>query len=104
MKQSRRLGFVLILLALVAPPIARGDLASDIRGILTDKLIARNEVSAEIIRLGSSSSQSETIYELKATTPRIPASNLKLITTATALDRLGADFQFRTTLARRGSD
>jgi D-alanyl-D-alanine carboxypeptidase/D-alanyl-D-alanine-endopeptidase (penicillin-binding protein 4) len=44
------------------------------------------------------------LFESKATEPRVPASNLKLVTTAAAMEKLGADFQFRTTLAVRGSD
>ena len=34
----------------------------------------------------------------------MPASNLKVVTTSAALDRLGADFKFRTLLVRRGND
>ena len=38
----------------------------------------------EIIKLGNSVGESHAVYEFKATAPRIPASNLKLVTTATA--------------------
>jgi D-alanyl-D-alanine carboxypeptidase/D-alanyl-D-alanine-endopeptidase (penicillin-binding protein 4) len=34
----------------------------------------------------------------------LPASNMKLITTAAALDQLGEDYEFRTVLALRGAD
>ena len=44
------------------------------------------------------------IYSLEAETPLIPASNLKLTTTSAALDVLGPDFKFRTTLVRVGED
>jgi D-alanyl-D-alanine carboxypeptidase/D-alanyl-D-alanine-endopeptidase (penicillin-binding protein 4) len=105
MKRLRRsLCIPALLLSCLLPGVVRADLASDIRAILTEKLIAKDQVSIEIIRLGASPSQSEVIYQLKSTTPRIPASNLKLTTTATALNKLGSDFQFKTTLARRGND
>jgi D-alanyl-D-alanine carboxypeptidase/D-alanyl-D-alanine-endopeptidase (penicillin-binding protein 4) len=96
---------VAFLLALfLAPSLLRAGLDDDIRGVLTNKLFAKGEIGIEIIKLGDKSSESRTIYELKPTTPRIPASNLKLITTATALEKLGADFQFKTTLAIRAKD
>lgn len=104
MKQARRSVVVLALIGLLIPSAALADLTSDIRGILTDKLIGRDQVGVEIIRLGASPSQSVTIYQLKATTPRVPASNLKVVTTATALEKLGADFNFKTTLVKRNQD
>jgi len=103
MKQSRRAFFALFLL-LTVPVGVRADLAGDIRAVLNDKALSRGEVGIEIIRLGNLPAGAQVIYEFKAQTPRIPASNLKLITTATALEKLGADFQFKTTLARRGED
>ena len=47
---------------------------------------------------GSAGGQAEPVYRLESELPLIPASNLKLITTSAALDRLGPDFRFRTLL------
>ena len=41
----------------------------------------------------------ESVYTQNASTPRNPASNMKLITAAAALHELGADYQMRTTLS-----
>jgi D-alanyl-D-alanine carboxypeptidase/D-alanyl-D-alanine-endopeptidase (penicillin-binding protein 4) len=95
--------FRLLLILLIVQP-ARAELAGDIRAVLGDKLLNKGQVGVEIIRLGSSEADARTIYEYKSTTPRIPASNLKVITTSTALEKLGADFQFKTILAGRGAD
>jgi D-alanyl-D-alanine carboxypeptidase/D-alanyl-D-alanine-endopeptidase (penicillin-binding protein 4) len=46
----------------------------------------------------------QVIYSVNADEPMIPASNMKLLTTAAAAALLGEDFQFRTLLARRGED
>jgi D-alanyl-D-alanine carboxypeptidase/D-alanyl-D-alanine-endopeptidase (penicillin-binding protein 4) len=92
------------LLVLILAPIARADLSEDVRAVLGDKLLSKGEVGVEIIQLGPSLNDAKPIYESKATTPRIPASNLKVITTSTALEKLGTDFQFKTTLAMHGSD
>ncbi len=45
----------------------------------------------------------ESLYELNSAMNFLPASNLKLFTTALALEKLGPDYRFRTTLESNGA-
>jgi len=88
--------FLIALLAAVHP--ARAELAGDIGQVLDDKLLARATVGIDIVRMGKSADDVATLYRANPTLPLVPASNLKVVTTSAALERLGADFKFRTLL------
>lgn len=85
---------------LVLSVVARADLAGDVRKVLNDKLLAKADVGVVVVSL----SDGKRIYEHGADKPRIPASNMKVLTTAAAIDVLGADFRYRTMLVKRGDD
>ena len=95
------------LFALTPCAAARADLAGDVRRALQNKAVKPDKVGIEIIDLGDGTAPPRTAFEYNATKPLGPASNLKLVTTAAALEVLGSDFRFRTMLAVRpvaGSD
>lgn len=84
--------------------LAHAGLDGDIQKVLDEKLMKGRDCGVEILRLGSSPGDAKVLYAKAATTPLMPASNLKLITTAAALNTLGGDFKFRTKLMVRGND
>lgn len=96
----KRLRLLTLLSCLLAPWIARADLGTDVQEVLDDKLLQKATVAVEIVRLGDQPAGNETIYSHNAQTPLIPASNLKLVTTAAALERLGQGFKCKTELRR----
>lgn len=81
-----------------------GDLQADIRAVLNDKVLSKAEVGIRVVRLGDTPASSQVVFEHNPTTPLIPASNLKLITTSAALDALGPDFKFKTRFVVKGQD
>lgn len=83
---------------LPAPCVARADLRSDVDALLGDGLLRRAAVAVEIIRLGAAAGDDAALYRRNARVPLIPASNLKLVTTAAALRKMGPTFKFRTSL------
>lgn len=93
-----------LLLAALAPLVARADLSADINAVLHDRLLAKAQESVEVVRLGSSPGEGRLLYRHDSDIPLIPASNLKVITTSAALDRLGPDFKFRTQLVWHEGD
>ncbi len=87
----------------IAAPL-RADLASDVNAVLADKLLAKATVGVEIVALGDTPETSKVLLRRGSDKPLIPASNLKVITTAAALDKLGSSFRFETKLVRKGDD
>jgi serine-type D-Ala-D-Ala carboxypeptidase/endopeptidase (penicillin-binding protein 4) len=70
-----------------------------------DKLLASHgqpkvQAGARVIELPSG----RVLYDNDGQRPLVPASNMKLVTLAAAIDRLGEDFEIKTTLAARNKD
>ncbi len=95
---------LLCILCLYSIAPARADLNNDVNFILHDKGLARVEMGIEVVQLGTSISTSRILYRHNSDIPLTPASNMKVVTTSAALDRLGADFRFRTQLVYHNGD
>lgn len=91
---------VLLFALLSGARAARADLRSDIQAALNDKLLQKGSVGVQIVRLGENPAGDEVVFAHNASTPFVPASNLKIVTTAAALDKLGVKFKFETVLVR----
>lgn len=74
----------------------RADLPGEVHAVLQDKLLHKASVGIEVYRLGTSPADAKEVFSLAPATPLTPASNLKVVTTSAALDRLGPEFRFRT--------
>ncbi|MDQ7778568.1 MAG: D-alanyl-D-alanine carboxypeptidase/D-alanyl-D-alanine-endopeptidase [Planctomycetota bacterium] len=92
----------LLVCALAAPPLraqtANENLASDVERLVLLYRLSDSKVGVVALDLRTGTE----IVARNATEALIPASNAKLLTTAAALDCLGADFEFVTTLYRTG--
>ncbi|QOV88948.1 D-alanyl-D-alanine carboxypeptidase/D-alanyl-D-alanine endopeptidase [Humisphaera borealis] len=93
---------VLTLLGLSFP--ARADIDAQVNAVLQDRLLANATVIVEVMSLGSGPADLRELYARNAHLPLVPASNLKLVTTAAALEHLGPDFKFSTRLLLVGQD
>lgn len=109
-RSSHRLRISAAILALVLAPQAAARASDD-----ADRLAAwrqriektlnghgqpKVKLSAQVIDLATGA----TLYDHDANAPLIPASNMKMMVMAGAIDRLGKDYQFRTVLAVREKD
>lgn len=79
-------------------PTSGTELASDV-GSMLDGRVRRGEWGAIVVSL----TRGDTLYSYNADEALKPASNMKLFTTALALDQFGADHQFSTDVLRVGT-
>lgn len=93
-----------MLIVLLAATGARADLQQDVRSAIASAGLKNASVGVQITKLGQAPELDQTLVAIDADKPLIPASNLKLITTAAAIDTLGVDFEFRTQLLTRDGD
>ena len=101
-----RAGLVVVVTAchlLCLGAVAGADLKSDVSAALRDKALTKGEAGVQIARLGADG-KADVLFGHNSDIALIPASNLKLITTAAFLERFGGEFRFRTMLAIRGED
>lgn len=104
MSLFRRITLCFLALCLLASAPSRADLAGDVRRVLNEKYLAKARTGVAIAKLTDGSTKADLLFASNGKTPLIPASNLKLITTAAALDRFGPDFKFRTQLLLKGEN
>ena len=91
------------LAALAAPDdglAAAGSFVAKVDAVLARNKQQRVLAGVRIVELPGG----QVIYERNADRAFKPASNMKLVTSAAAIDMLGMDFVYRTVLARRGDD
>lgn len=92
----RRLGSLVPILICFAATIARADFSGDVSRALR-QAPSKASIAVRVVALDESASP-RVLYDRDGSRPMIPASNLKLLTTAAALDALGSDFKFQTKL------
>ena len=79
--------------------LASADLAEQIDGIISPSVAKRVQFSVRIVAAASG----RTLYDHDARELMVPASNMKIITSAAALRYLGPDYQFKTRVGLLGN-
>ncbi len=88
-------GFLGLTGYIIAPAAQTQELKSQIDKLIQSKTLKRAGVAVEVYSI----SRGASLYSHNADKPLMPASNMKLITTATALKQLGPDYRFPTLIA-----
>ena len=99
MKAQMKKLLILAGFALCLSSFARADLAGQIDGIIRESIQKRVHFSIHIIEAASG----RTVYEHDARELMIPASNMKIITSAAALNYLGPDYVYNTKVGLSGN-
>ncbi len=90
---------IAVLLSIFLSLTATADLAKRIEAILAEPANQKVHFSIHVVKAATA----ETVYDHDARELTIPASNMKLVTTAAALHYLGADFEYRTKVGLCGN-
>ena len=99
MKTRMKKLLILTGFALCLGGIARADLEKQIDGIIRESVQKRVKFSIHVLEADSG----RTIYDHDAKELMIPASNMKIITSAAALNYLGSDYVYKTKVGLTGN-
>ena len=88
--------------AAATPTAGPRTVADDLARLLNDPTLGRISTSARVVALAEPATRdrAEVLFELRPGQPLIPASTMKLLTTAACLDRLGPGWRIRTHVGR----
>ncbi|MDG2477985.1 MAG: D-alanyl-D-alanine carboxypeptidase/D-alanyl-D-alanine-endopeptidase [Phycisphaerales bacterium] len=100
MRLLRYTSLMLLLVLILAPAVALAGLQADLEATISKAKFSQRHVSVAVRECGSPN----LLASISASTPRIPASNQKLLTSGAAALVLGADFRFTTQLLRSGEN
>ncbi|GAJ04057.1 unnamed protein product, partial [marine sediment metagenome] len=92
MKVRTKILLVAAVFSICLANFAKADLAKRVDGIIGRSLQQKVRFSIHIVKADSGS----TVYNHNAGELMIPASNMKIITTAAALKYLGPDYEYKT--------
>src|SRR4030042_1479526 len=92
MKGQTRKTPVLVIFSFLLVSLAQADMEKRVDDVISQSLRQKVRFSIHIVEAGTG----KTVYEHDANELMIPASNMKLVTTAAALKYLGADYEYIT--------
>jgi len=77
-------------------------LAADLEKILADANLGKTVAAVHVVALSAppAHTRNEVLFSVRPDAPLVPASTMKLLTTAACLDRLGPDWRIRTHVGR----
>ncbi len=89
-----------LLMLLIPTTVVAGGLAERINGIINQPSQRKVQFAVNIIRAETG----ESVYSFNPTRAITPASNMKIITTLTAIKNLGTDYEFKTVIGMSNKD
>jgi D-alanyl-D-alanine carboxypeptidase/D-alanyl-D-alanine-endopeptidase (penicillin-binding protein 4) len=92
MKAHMKKLLIAFVLGFCLAPIAKADLTKRVNTVINQPSLQKVRFSVHIIKADSE----RTVYSHNAREPLVPASNMKIITSAAALKLLGADYEYKT--------
>ena len=95
-----RIARLTVLSIIIFSSISFASISGKLNSIISNPKVSKVTFGVQVIHAPTG----KIVYSHNAKTPLIPASNMKVITSATALRTLGSDFVFKTEVGMRGQD